>query len=72
MIPQPGQDPVYRVLTDPQFAGQVIADDTAKRRRWKWPALAAAVVIVLGGLAIWGWYLRSPKMEVASVDVISR
>jgi adenylate cyclase len=59
---------VYRVLTEPEAAGKVIGE---KRKAKRWIALAAAIVLILvmGGMASWFYYLRqSPKHEPASLD----
>ena len=59
---------VYRVLTEPGAAGKVIGE---KRKAKRWIALAAAIVLILvvGGVASWFYYLRqSPKHEPASLD----
>ena len=59
---------VYRVLTEPEAAGKVIGE---KRKAKRWIALAAAIVLILvvGGVASWFYYLRqSPKHEPASLD----
>ena len=59
---------VYRVLTEPEAAGKVIGE---RRKAKRWIALAAAIVLILvmGGMASWFYYLRqSPKHEPASLD----
>ncbi len=59
---------VYRVLTEPDAAGKVIGE---RRKAKRWIALAAAIVLILvmGGMASWFYYLRqSPKHEPASLD----
>lgn len=59
---------VYRVLTEPEAAGKVIGE---RRKAKRWIALAAAIVLILvmGGVASWFYYLRqSPKHEPASLD----
>ena len=59
---------VYRVLTEPEAAGKVIGE---KRKAKRWIALASAIVLILvvGGVASWFYYLRqSPKHEPASLD----
>jgi adenylate cyclase len=57
---------VYRVLTEPEAAGKVLGEK--RPRRWRWAAIAVAVLLVLGGLAIWNFYLRPPPIEPASVE----
>jgi adenylate cyclase len=59
---------VYRVLTEPEAAGKVIGE---KRKSRKWIALAAVIVLIVavGGVAGWYFYLRqSTKIEPASVE----
>jgi adenylate cyclase len=59
---------VYRVLTDPEASGKVIGE---KRKAKRWLALAAAIVliVVVGGVTGWYFYLRqSTKIEPASME----
>jgi len=59
---------VYRVLTEPEAAGNVIGKKGKSR---KWIALAAAIVLIaaVGGVAGWYFYLhQSTKIEPASVE----
>jgi len=59
---------VYRVLTEPEAAGKVIGE---KRKSKKWVALAAAIVLIVavGGVAGWYFYLRqTTNVEPASVE----
>jgi TolB-like protein/Flp pilus assembly protein TadD len=58
---------VYRVLTEPEAAGKVIGE---RRKAKRGLVLAAAIVLVIavGGVASWFFYLRqSTKVEPASV-----
>jgi adenylate cyclase len=58
---------VYRVLTEPEAAGKVIGE---RRKTKRGLVLAAAIVLVIavGGVASWFFYLRqSTKVEPASV-----
>jgi adenylate cyclase len=57
---------VYRVLMGAEVAGRIIGEKRA--RRWRWAAIAAALIVVVGGLAIWGFYFRTSPLEVASVE----
>jgi len=58
---------VYRVLMEPEQAGKVIGEGGRKGRRWRW-AVAAAVVLVAGVLALWNFYFRLPPIEPASKE----
>jgi len=57
---------VYRVRMEPEAAGKVIGEE--RPRQWRWAAIAVAFIVVVGGLAIWNFYLRSPPIEPASVE----
>jgi len=61
---------VYRVLSYPGAAAYrvVQAKETLGRRWRKIGLLAAAVVVVVGILGIWQFYLHRPAMEPASVE----
>jgi adenylate cyclase len=59
---------VYRVLMEPEASGKVI---DKKRKAKRWLALAAAIVLIVavGGVAGWHFYLRqSTKIETAFVE----
>jgi len=60
---------VYRVLTEPEYAGKVIGEERPKPKQWRWAAIGGvvAIIIVVGALAIWNFYFR-PPFEPASVD----
>jgi TolB-like protein/class 3 adenylate cyclase/Flp pilus assembly protein TadD len=58
---------VYRVLLEPEQAGKVIGEKGPKRTHWRW-AVAAAIVLVVGALAIWNFYFRPPPIEPASKE----
>ena len=58
---------VYRVILDPEAAGQVIGERHAARTAWERPALTAVVLLLLaGGLAV--WWSRSPDVAPVSVE----
>ncbi|MFN2303702.1 MAG: tetratricopeptide repeat protein, partial [Anaerolineales bacterium] len=59
---------VYKVLMEPEHAGKVIGEKGMKPKHWRWAALAAALIIVFGALAIWNFYFRPAPIEPASVD----
>ncbi len=60
---------VYKVLTEPEYAGKVIGEERLRRRQWRWAAVGAVAVLIIvaGALAIWNFYLR-PPFEPASVE----
>jgi adenylate cyclase len=60
---------VYRVLTEAEAVGKVIGEERAKPKQLRWAAIGGVVVLVLvvGALAIWNFYLR-PPFEPASEE----
>jgi adenylate cyclase len=44
--------------------------EITKLKNWKWTVLGAAgaIIVIIGALAIWNFYLRSPSIEPASVE----
>jgi adenylate cyclase len=63
-IPRPVR--AYKVLMEPEYAGKVIGEERSKPRAWRWASVAIGLVIVLGALAIWNFYFRTPPIEPAS------
>ena len=59
---------VYRVLVDPSYAGKVIGEEAPKTEKWRWAAIAMALIIIAGALALWNFYFRAPPIEPASVE----
>jgi adenylate cyclase len=61
---------IYRVLSHPGAAAhRVIKAKKAVSRTWRNVFVATvAVVVVAAAVAVWHFYLRTPAMEVASVD----
>jgi len=59
---------VYKVLMEPEYAGELIGEERPKPRQWRWSAVAIALIIVVGALAIWHFYFRPPYIEPASVE----
>jgi adenylate cyclase len=57
---------VYRVLMEPEAAGKVIGEE--RPIRWRWAAIAVALLLVVGAAVIWNLYLRPPRIELASVE----
>ena len=62
--------PVYRVLSLPGAAAhRVVQAKERAGRKWRKIAISAAVVVlIVGGLVVWQFYMRSPAMEPASVE----
>jgi adenylate cyclase len=60
---------VYRVLPEAEAAGKVIGEKRPISRQWRWAAIGAVAVLIIGvgALAIWNFYLR-PAFEPASVE----
>ena len=57
---------VYRVLTDPEDAGKIIGEE--KPKQWRLAVVSVAMVLVLfvGGLTIWNFFIRpSPPLRDA-------
>jgi len=61
---------VYKVLMEPEYAGEVIGDERPKPRQWRWAAVASAVVLIVvsGAFAVWDFYFRPPPIEPASIE----
>jgi len=59
---------VYRVLMEPESAGNVIGERGRKERRWRSAAAAVAVLVLVAGGVVWNFYWRAPKIEPASKD----
>jgi len=59
---------VYKILTEPEAVGKVIGEKVRRPKRRSLAAVAAAIIVVLGGLGIWNFYFRPPPIEPASMD----
>ena len=61
---------VFRVLSYPGAAAhRVVQAKETLGRKWRKIAISAAVVVVVVGvLGVWNFYMRSPSIEPASVD----
>ncbi len=57
----------YRVLMEPEAAGTLSAAKRMGQKPRQWAVVAAVAVFVLGGVALWNFYLRPPRIEPASV-----
>jgi len=55
---------VYRVLPDTETPGRVVVATSAKLRRWKWPAIVAAVAVL--GILIAGYFEAFPIREIST------
>jgi TolB-like protein/class 3 adenylate cyclase len=64
-IPEPVH--VFRVLMEPEAAGESTAE-TNGQARWRRPAVAAAAVLAIAVLAILVWQPWAPDVEPASVE----
>jgi adenylate cyclase len=68
---KPKPERAYRVFKEPETqVSQLRKRKIALPRPLKWPALAAVIVFVVGvaTVAVWKYYLYSPKARVASVE----
>jgi len=59
---------VYRVLVEPEYAGKLIGEEAAKTKKWHWAAVAMALIIFAGALAIWNFYFRPSQIEPVSIE----
>ncbi len=61
---------IYRVLSHPGAAAhRVVQAKETLGRKWRKIAISSAVVVlIVGGLAFWQFYMRRPAIEPASVD----
>jgi adenylate cyclase len=65
-IPRPIR--TYKVLMEPEHAGQVIGEAKPKPTPWRWaPAAIAFVILAMGVFAAWHFYFR-PDVEPSSLD----
>ena len=60
---------VYKVLMEPENAGEVIGEEGPKPQQWRFAATASAValIVVAGAFAVWHFYFRPPPIEPASI-----
>ena len=59
----------YRVLTDPDSSGKVLSPPAKKAMRWKLPAIAAVlVIIVVGGGLFARWQAWSPSLAPSTAE----
>jgi adenylate cyclase len=63
---------VYRVPMGPKAVTPKEGDEKGTTlKKWRWTAIGAVgVIIIIGALAIWDFYLREPSIEPEQVTVI--
>ena len=61
---------VYRMRVGPEAAAPAVKEKKAVPKRWRLAAMAgiAALILVVGAVAIWHFYLRRPSVEPASEE----
>ena len=61
---------VYRVLMEPEYAGELIGEETPRIRKQPRTIITASAIlaIVVCVLAFWNFYLRRPSIEPASIE----
>ncbi|MDY6790611.1 MAG: adenylate/guanylate cyclase domain-containing protein [Thermodesulfobacteriota bacterium] len=61
---------VYKVLMEPEYAGEVIGEEKPKPKQWRFAAIVSAVVliVVVGAFSVWDFYFRPPPIEPASIE----
>jgi len=61
---------VYKVLMEPEYAGEVIGEESPKPKQWRFAAVTSAValIVVAGAFAVWHFYYRPPPIEAASIQ----
>jgi adenylate cyclase len=65
-IPRPVR--AYKVLLGPKYAGKMIGEKRVKSGRWEAIGGLLVIVFVLGALAVWYAYFRSPPIERAAKE----
>jgi len=61
---------VYKVLMEPEYAGEVIGEERPKPKQWRFAAVVSAValIVVAGAFAAWHFYFQPPPIEPASIE----
>ena len=61
---------MYRVLIEPEYAGELIGEETPRIRKQPRTVITASVIlaIVACALAVWNFYFRVPSIDTISVD----
>jgi len=61
---------VYKVLMEPEYAGEVIGEERPKPKQWRFAAVTSAIalIVVAGAFAAWHFYFQPPPIEPASIE----
>jgi len=61
---------VYRMRVGPEAEAPAVKEDKVGPKRWRRMAMAAiaALIIIIGAVAIWNFYLRRPSVEAAKPE----
>jgi len=61
---------VYKVLMEPEYAGEVIGEERPKPKQWRFAAVTSvvALIVVVGAFAVWHFYFQPPPIEPVSIE----
>ncbi|MBW2251374.1 MAG: tetratricopeptide repeat protein, partial [Deltaproteobacteria bacterium] len=61
---------VYKVLMEPEYAGEMIGEERPKPKHWRWASVASAVVLIVVAVAfaVWHFNFRPPPIEPATIE----
>jgi adenylate cyclase len=62
---------VYKIWSDPEADGRIDTQRTISRTRWRWPAIAAILIVVVAGAAFYAWQgyqNREPAAETTQLE----